>query len=45
MGGVADILTTMDLGRSGDATVSSRGLPRSTPVVGLNMLYLMVSLY
>ena len=33
------------LGRSGDATVSSRGLPRPTPVTGLSMIYLMISLY
>ena len=34
-GGVANILTTTDLGRNGDAMVSSHGLPRPIPVVGL----------
>ena len=32
VGGVADVSTTMDLGQSGDVTVSSRGLPRPIPV-------------
>ena len=45
MGGVAGISTMTDLGRSGDATVSPRGLPRATPVVGHGLLYLMVLLY
>ena len=45
MGGVAGVSITTNLGRSGDVTVSSRGLLRSTPVVGLSILYLMVSLY
>ena len=34
MGGVADVSTKVDLGRSRDATVSPRGLPRPTPVSG-----------
>ena len=44
MGGVAGVLTTTNLGRSGDATMSPRGLPRPTPVVGLGILYLIVLL-
>ena len=42
MGGVAGVSTTTDLGRSGDATISSHGLLMPTPVVGLDILYLMV---
>ena len=45
MGGVTGVSTMADLGRSGDATVSTRDLPRPTLVVGLGILYLMVLLY
>ena len=45
VGGVAGVSTTTDLGCSGDATMSPRGLPRPTPVVGLGMLYLIILLY
>ena len=45
VGSVASISTTTNLGHSGDATMSLRGLPRPTPVVGLSMLYSMASLY
>ena len=44
VGGVAGFSTMTNLGRSKDATMSSRGLPRPTPVVGLGILYLMVLL-
>ena len=45
MGGVTGVSTMADLERSGDATVSTRDLPRPTLVVGLGILYLMVLLY
>ena len=45
MSGVAGVSIMTDLGRSRDATVSLRGLPRSTAMVGLGILYLMVLLY
>ena len=44
VGGVAGILIRMDLGCSGDATVSPHGLSRPTPVVGLGKSYLMILL-
>ena len=44
MGGVVGISTTTDLGCSRDATVSPRGLPKPTLVVGFGILYLMVLL-
>ena len=34
MGGVAGVSTTTVLGQSGDATVSSHGLSRPTPMLG-----------
>ena len=37
MGGVVDVSTTMNLGHSGDAIVSSCGLPRPTPVIRLGI--------
>ena len=43
MGGVVGVSITTNLGRSGDATVSSRDLSRPTPVVGLGILYLIVN--
>ena len=45
VGGVAGVSIKTDLGRSEDATVSSRGLPRPIAVIGLGILYLIVLLY
>ena len=42
VGGVAGVSITMDFGRGGDATVSSRDLPKPTPVVRLDIWYLII---
>ena len=45
VGSVAGVSTMTDVGRNGDATVSPRGLSRPTPMVGLDIWYMMVLLY